>query len=183
MADGAAWLVDRVLPEHPIRQWVFGLPLPLRFLLATHPELSGRVLGIVYRIIAAHLIRQAGYTQQWARTGAVTLIQRFGSALNLNIHFHMRFLDGVYAVSSPHGNQPRFQWVRAPTSAQRTQLAHTIAHRVGRMLEREGLLARDTEQLDLGAAHGARRRSGPFPVAVFRNQRRSELQRLVERRL
>ena len=31
-----------------------------------------------------------------AHTGAVTLIQRFGSALNLNIHFHMLFLDGVY---------------------------------------------------------------------------------------
>ena len=31
-----------------------------------------------------------------AQTGAVTLIQRFGSALNLNIHFHMLYLDGVY---------------------------------------------------------------------------------------
>jgi hypothetical protein len=29
-------------------------------------------------------------------TGAVTLIQRFGSALNLNVHFHMIFIDGVY---------------------------------------------------------------------------------------
>lgn len=32
------------------------------------------------------------------RTGAVTLIQRFGSALNLNIHFHMLFLDGFYVI-------------------------------------------------------------------------------------
>ena len=55
----------------------------------------GRVLGIVHRVIAGHLIREAGYTQQSARTGVVTLIQRFGSALNLNIHFHMLFLDGV----------------------------------------------------------------------------------------
>jgi len=33
----------------------------------------------------------------------VTLIQRFGSALNLNIHCHMLFLDGVYldAVNAP----------------------------------------------------------------------------------
>ena len=28
-----------------------------------------------------------------AQAGAVTLIQRFGSALNLNIHFHMLFLE------------------------------------------------------------------------------------------
>ena len=32
-----------------------------------------------------------------ARTGAVTLIQRFGGELNLNIRFHMLCLDGVYA--------------------------------------------------------------------------------------
>ncbi len=149
MADGAAWLVDQVLPERPIRQWVLSFPFPLRFLLATHPALIGRVLGIVYRVIAGHLIRQAGFTQQSARTGAVTLIQRFGSALNLNIHFHMLFLDGVYVVTPPHGNRPRFQWVREPTSAQLTQLAYTIARRVGRLLEREGLLERDTEQIEL----------------------------------
>ena len=34
MADGAAWLVDQVLPERPIRQWVLSLPFPLRFLSA-----------------------------------------------------------------------------------------------------------------------------------------------------
>ncbi len=45
----------------------------------------GRVLGIVYRTLAMHQIRKAGYTQRSARTGAVTLIQRFGSALNLNM--------------------------------------------------------------------------------------------------
>ena len=81
----------------------------LRFLLATYPALIGRMLTIVYRAIAAHLIKQAGYTQQSARTGAVTLIQRFGSALNLNIHFRMLFLDGVYVVR-PNGARPRFQW-------------------------------------------------------------------------
>jgi len=119
--------------------------------LATHPALIGRVLGIFYRLIAGHLIRQTGHTQQSARTGAVTLIQRFGSALNLYIHFHMLFLDGVYVVTPPCGNRPRFQWVRESTSAQLTQLAHTIARRVGRLLEREGLLERDTEHLNFNS--------------------------------
>ncbi len=31
---------------------------------------------------------KAGYKKSTAHTGAVTLIQRFGSALNPNIHFH-----------------------------------------------------------------------------------------------
>ncbi|ROO22377.1 transposase, partial [Salinisphaera orenii YIM 95161] len=77
------------------------------------------------------------------KTGAVTLIQRFGSALNLNLHFHMLFLDGVY-VERPDG-RVRFRWVKAPLSAELTQLADTIAHRVGRYLERQGLLERDAE--------------------------------------
>ncbi len=36
-----------------------------------------------------------------AHTGAVTLIQCFGEAINLNIHFHMLVLDGV--ISSAEG--------------------------------------------------------------------------------
>src|SRR5690554_6845258 len=39
----------------------------------------------------------------------------------------------------------RFRWVKAPTSPELTQLTHTIAHRVGRYLERQGLLERDVE--------------------------------------
>lgn len=54
------------------------------------------MLGIVYRFIATHLIKKASFRKKIARFGAVTLIQRFGSALNLNIHLHMLFLDGVY---------------------------------------------------------------------------------------
>ena len=36
-------------------------------------------------------------------------------------------------------------WVKAPTSAELTQLSQTIARRVGRFLERQGLLERDAE--------------------------------------
>ncbi|MDC9197232.1 transposase [Escherichia coli] len=88
-------------------------------------------------------VKKAGHTHQVAKTGAVTLIQRFGSALNLNVHFHMLFLDGVY-VEQSHGSA-RFRWVKAPTTPELTQLTHTIAHRVGRYLERQGLLERDVE--------------------------------------
>jgi hypothetical protein len=49
---------------------------------------------------ATHLIKKAEQTHKMAYTGAVTLIQRFGSGLNLNIHFHMLFLDGVYSEMS-----------------------------------------------------------------------------------
>jgi len=117
---------------------VLSFPFPLRFLFASRPAIMAKVLGIVYRMLATHLIRKAGYTVTTAHTGAVTLIQRFGGALNLIVHFHMLFLDGVY-VDDNVGSGARFRWVKAPTSTELTQLSHTIAHRVSRFLERQGL--------------------------------------------
>ncbi len=55
----------------------------------------------------------------------------------------MLFLDGVYVERSD--GRLRFRWVEAPTGAKLTQLADTIARRVGRFLERQGLLERDAE--------------------------------------
>jgi hypothetical protein len=132
VAESAALLVEEVFPKQPVRQWVLSVPFPLRFLFASRPEVIGRVLGIVYRCIATHLINKAGFSRKTARTGAVTLIQRFGSALNLNVHFHMLVLDGVY-IELPDGSL-RFRWVRAPTSAELAGLTQTLARRVGRFL-------------------------------------------------
>jgi len=146
MAESAALLVDEVLPEAPIRQWVLSFPFQLRFLFASRPKVMGRVLGIVYRVLATHLIHKAGYTHKTANTGSVTLIQRFGGALNLNVHFHMLLMDGVYVDGS---TGPQFRWVKAPTSTELMQLSHTIAHRVSRFLERQGLLIRDDEAVYL----------------------------------
>jgi hypothetical protein len=147
MAENAALLVDEVLPHEPMRQWVLSVPFPLRFLFASQPKVMGKALGIVYRTIATHLTRKAGYTKTTAHTGAVTLIQRFGGALNLNVHFHMLFLDGVYVDSA--GSSTRFRRVKAPTNSELNQLSHTIAHRLARYLERQGLLERDAEHSTL----------------------------------
>ena len=48
------------------------------------PAVLSQVLGIVYRAISTFLVRHAGLrVGAGARTGAITLIQRFTSALNL----------------------------------------------------------------------------------------------------
>ena len=70
MVETAAMLVEHVLPEQPVRQWVLSLPFALRHLLATRPEVITQVLGIVYRAISGHLIRQTGLTRASAVTGA-----------------------------------------------------------------------------------------------------------------
>ena len=141
MAETAALLADEVLPERPLRQWVLSLPYALRFLLATDPDALTLVLGAVYRTISGYLLKSADLTRTTGATGAVTLIQRFGSALNLNVHFHMIFPDGVYVP----GDQPVFRHVPAPTSVQLQVLVQQIAERVGRLLERRGLVERDME--------------------------------------
>ena len=76
MVESAALLVDEVLPEQPMRQWVLSVPFAIRFLFAAHPGVMGQVLAIVYRAIETHLINKAGLTRAKASTGAVTLIQR-----------------------------------------------------------------------------------------------------------
>ena len=138
----AALLVDEIFPRLPIPQWVLSVPFPLRFLLAREPQVMGSVLGIVYRTIAGYLTTQAGFTSNMAQTGAVTLIQRFGSALNLNVHFHMLFLDGVYLESA---SVPCLRRVKPPTPADLERLVHRLSERIGRHLERRGLLVRDIE--------------------------------------
>jgi hypothetical protein len=86
------------------------------------------------------LINKAGFKISQAHTGAVTLIQRFGSALNLNLHFHVLFIDGVFSPKS--NGDLRFHWVDAPTSKELNALVVTITERVAGYMERWGRPAR-----------------------------------------
>jgi ribosomal protein S27E len=83
MAETAALLADEVLLERPLRQWVLSLPHALRFLLATNTAALTQVPGVECRVISGDLLRRAGITRATGHTGAVTLVQRIGSALNL----------------------------------------------------------------------------------------------------
>jgi len=104
---------------------------------------------VVQRGISTFVIQRSGLTvASGAKTGAVTLIQRFGSALNLNIHLHMLFLDGAYTFS---GQRVSFHRARRPSNAELAQLLGTLSRRIVRVLERRGLLIADPEHpyLDL----------------------------------
>jgi Putative transposase len=57
-------------------------------------------LSTVYRAISGFLLQKAGLTRATGFPGAVTLIQRFGSALNLNIHFHSITVDRLALTSA-----------------------------------------------------------------------------------
>ena len=66
---------------------------PLRPLLAAQPKLVAPVLQVVHRVITRFLLKQAGAKADEAISGAVTLVQRFGSAANVNIHLHRLLLS------------------------------------------------------------------------------------------
>jgi hypothetical protein len=79
MAEQAAHLVDHVLPYVPVRQWVLTLPHRLRYLLAYNHALCRAVLGVAVRAVLGVYRRRATRTGVRAgRSGAVTVIQRFG---------------------------------------------------------------------------------------------------------
>jgi hypothetical protein len=133
-------LVDHVIPRVPVCQWVLSFPIPLRLLFASHPQLLSPVLQIVHRVISTFLIQQVELQRAEAHTGAITLIQRFGSAANLNIHLHCLVLDGVYRTTA---GVPAFHAVPAPTAEQLQVLLSRIIKRLMRLLTRQGYLVEE----------------------------------------
>jgi len=98
-------------------------------------------------------MRKAGLTHATAQCGAITLIQRFGSALNLNVHFHMLIPDGVYLTDT---DPPYLRKLTPPTAAELLPLLQRISARIGRHLERRGWLVRDVDHSYLAQEPGTR---------------------------
>jgi len=102
MAEAAAHLVDNVLPEVPVRQWVLSFPWRLRYLLALDARLCRAVRKVFLRAVFGFYARAAAEDDiEGGQGGAVNQIQRFGSALNANVHFHALALDGIYTAPDP----------------------------------------------------------------------------------
>ena len=133
-----------MIPHVPVRQWVLSLPIPLRVLLAAQPELVTPVLQVVQRVVARHLLDAVGIKADEGHGGAVTLIQRFGSAANLNIHLHCLVLDGVYRRGVD--GAPDFVEASAPTVDELHALLHTLIARLMKMLTRRGVQVEDMGQ-------------------------------------
>jgi hypothetical protein len=133
MQGTATHLVDRVLPRVPMRQWVLSLPRWARFLLARDPKLITRTLQLALRaIFARQRLRARRLGMRDAQTGAVTFVQRFGSALNLNVHFHCVVPDGVWI---PTDGGPRFVPLPGLDDDDVAQVLRRIEARVRALLE------------------------------------------------
>ena len=113
------------MPAVPIRQWV----------LAFDPSLTTLVLRELIGAVSSWLRRRARGLglRGMLKTGAVTVVQRFNSALDLSPHFHALVLDGVYTF--PGGKKPVFH----PTPSPRDEDVARVAAATFRRVERKML--------------------------------------------
>ncbi len=143
MAQTAAHLVECVIPWVPTRQWVVSVPIPLRYWMAASQELTAQVHTIIRTTIGQYYVNQAvqrGLERATVHPGSVTFIQRFGSAINLNLHFHCVFIEGVYLDRTAAGLKPRFVQAAPPTDTDIAAVVRKISRRVIRKLRRLGYL-------------------------------------------
>jgi Putative transposase/Transposase zinc-binding domain len=98
MANTAAFLVDRVVPDVPVRQYVLTLPYELRKLVAFKADVLTAVARIfVESVFASYRARAKRSGVEAPQCGAVNFVQRCGSSVNLHVHYHLVALDGVFA--------------------------------------------------------------------------------------
>jgi len=143
MAERAAWWVDRVIPHVATRQWVLTVPWKRRWLLARDPEVACGVLGAALNLLERWYRKQAGRPD--GKGGSITAIQRFGSALNLNLHFHVIVLDGVYV----RGADGALSFKRViPHTADVEHLVGEIADACEAWLDRHGFGANEEGDVD-----------------------------------
>ena len=125
MCATAANLIDDVLPEIALRQWVLTFPFPWRRRLAQDGALLGELTRIFVESVHAFYRRHAAARgAPRAKTGSVTVVQRSSSDLRLNPHLHVVFLDGTY-----HEEGTALAW---------RQLDHLSTRHVGEVLEHAG---------------------------------------------
>ena len=139
MSQTAANLVDLVLPDQPIRQWVISLPFALRLPVARDSALLSGVLRIVVSELD-RLMKRLGQQRGvlCGATGMVSATQFFGGSLNLNPTSTCSYWTAFSART------PGMSWcshpARSPAQGEVRELAERVHRRVLRMLRRRGLL-------------------------------------------
>ncbi|MDP9000949.1 MAG: transposase zinc-binding domain-containing protein, partial [Myxococcota bacterium] len=138
MANVAAHLVDRVLPDVPVRQYVLTLPYELRKLAAFKADVLTALARIfVEAVFTVYRSRARRGGLEDTQSGAVNFVQRFGS-LNLHVHFHLLLLDGVYARDAQ--GRLVFHPAEAPTAADLEAIVARVARRSVVWLRKHGHL-------------------------------------------
>ena len=150
MAEGAALLVDHVLPAVGYRQWVLSFPGPMAVRLGYDAPLlaaiAGRLARAVMQDVRRSVKQQHGLASALSlHAGVVTVVQRFRSDLGLYVHLHCLVTDGAYEEQGD--GELRFLAAPPPTPERMTAVLAQV-HEVVRA-------ANDDLDLDLDPALAA----------------------------
>ena len=170
MHDTAHHLVERVLPDVPIRQYVLSPPSEMVGLLAARGEALSAVSRIFIEAIFAGIRARAG---EALHCGAVVFVQRFTKALGTYPHLHVLVLDGGY-TELEDGNL-EFQEDVPPSSTELRAIEARVEVKFARWLKRHGFLDEEgPSQEELGGwwTSAANEPSGVLaPVGAQRSSR------------
>ncbi|MBK8261253.1 MAG: transposase zinc-binding domain-containing protein [Nannocystis sp.] len=128
MAEGAALLVDHVLPAVGVRQWVLSFEGRMAVRLGYDRALLARVAGAFARALIHDMrwevkARHGLASVQPLHAGVFTAVQRFRSDLGLYVHLHCLVTDGAFEEA---GADVRFLPARAPTQRRMTAVVADV---------------------------------------------------------
>ncbi len=127
---------------------MLSLPWSLRYLLARRHDVCRGLTRVFLRsVFRFYQERGRALGLAAGQTGSVTVVQRFGSALNLNVHLHCLVLDGVF-VKTEEDEAPCFHCIPAPTTEQVQAVLVYAVNRMERWLRRQGLDLEEEEIAD-----------------------------------
>ncbi len=163
----SANLMERVLPETGLRQWVLTFPFPWRWRLAQDGALFGQLTRLFVETVQGfYACRAAREGVQGAQTGTVTVAQRTSSDLRLNPHLHLVALDGAW---HEQGGELCWQGLSHLKTSEVGGVLEKAVLRMARYLRRRGLLGSDEDDRDLAgdpeSALAASAVSGQTPPA------------------
>ncbi len=139
MSEGAALLVDRLLPPCGYRQWVLSFSGSLAVRLGYDRALLARVTRCFARAVMNSVRRRTARhhalaTSASLHAGAIVVVQRFRYDLGLFVHLHLLATDGAFSESDD-GVPVLPRWLAAPASTEHdlAQVLATVHRRLGRV--------------------------------------------------
>jgi hypothetical protein len=148
MCATAANLIECVLPQTGLRQWVLTFPFSWRRRLAQDGALFGRLTRIFEETVQTFYVERAAKDGiSGAKTGSVTVLQRTSSDLRLNPHLHLVALDGAY---HEQGSELAWQALGHLKTSEVGEVLERAVRRMEKHLRRRSLLLED-DGADSGA--------------------------------
>ena len=149
MSERAINLTDGVIPFVPTRHWVLSVPFELRYWMAADDDLLKKVNGIFCAEINNYLRKKARKLGvKGGETGIVSFLQRAGGALNLNLHYHLLVLDGLYTTGED--GSPIFTRVPGIENDELACIVRGVSRRVIKYLRKTRRLSEYGEAVYIG---------------------------------